>query len=198
MKPPRLELALRDGTPVIVRTLTMADREQTAEAYRRLSPESRYQRFWSPGGQELGAAMLTRLLDADQTNHAVWAVLDRALEAPGLGAASYWRSASDAAEAELSVTVADEHQRRGVGTLLLAVLWLWARRNGIRSLVAFTMPRNHRASRWMLDTGAHGHWDGHQAVFRWQLDDLDVLPPTPAGIDLAERLAELSAALLPP
>lgn len=34
----RLELELRDGTPVIVRPLVESDRPLVAEAYRRLSP----------------------------------------------------------------------------------------------------------------------------------------------------------------
>lgn len=192
------EFALRDGTPVYARPLTLDDRHAVAAGYRRLSPDSRYQRFWTRGGEELGEVMLARLLDADQVDHAVWAVIDRGLTPSGLGAASYWRTAGVADEAEFSVTVADEHQRRGVGTLLLALMWGWAWRHGIRRFVAYTMPQNRVASRWMLDTGAEGRWDGHQSVFRWQLDDLDRLPPTPAGIDLAGRLAEVSRLVLPP
>ena len=198
MTPPGLDLLLGDGTRVLARPLTMADRERTAEAYRRLSPEARYHRFWTTSGEELGDAMLTRLLDADQVNHVVWAVIDRSLEDPALGAASYWRSGTNPEEAEFSITVADRHRRRGVATLLLAILWVWARRHDIRSFVGYTMPQNRAASRWMLDTGAQGHWDGHQAVFRWDLTDLERLPPTPAGIDLAQRLADLSGILLPP
>lgn len=193
----RIDLALRDGTPVYARPLGMDDREWVAAAYRRMSPESRYQRFWTRFGGELGDTMLRRLLDADQADHAVWAVIDPRLEeAPGLGGASYWRSAGNPQEAEFSVTVADDHQRRGVGTLLLALLWTWAWRNGIRDFVAYTLPQNRLATRWMLDTGARGSWDGHQCVFRWQLDDLEHLPPTPAGSDLAQRLAEFSALVL--
>jgi hypothetical protein len=48
----------------------------------------------------------------------------------------------------------------------------------------------------MRDTGAEGEWDGYNAVFHWKLADLDALPETPAGADLAGRLAELSAVML--
>jgi RimJ/RimL family protein N-acetyltransferase len=194
---PRIELTLRDGTRAYARPLGWGDRDWVADAYRRISAESRYQRFWTRGGAELGEATLRRLLDADQVDHAVWAVIDPRLEsAPGLGGASYWRTAGDPEEAEFSVTVADEHQRRGVGTLLLALLWIWAWRHGVRRFVAYTLPQNRRANRWMMDTGARGSWDGHQCVFRWQLDDFESLPPTPAAADLAARLAELAAVLL--
>ncbi len=191
-----IETVLADGTEVLVRPLVPADRGSLAEGYRRLSPESRYQRFWSRTGEVIGDRMLDRLLKQEAGNHAVWAVLDPAREYPGLGAASFWRSAEQPEEAEFSCTVLDADQRKGVGTLLLAVLWLAARRVGIRRFVGYTMPENVRAVRWMRDTGAEAEWDGYKVIFRWELDDLDRLPPTTAGIALAERLAEFSEALL--
>ena len=48
----------------------------------------------------------------------------------------------------------------------------------------------------MRDTGAEGEWDGYNAVFRWDLENLDKLPETPAGAELAERLAALSKVML--
>ena len=70
----RLELNLRDGTPVIVRPLLEEDRALVAEAYRRLSPEARYQRFWTRTGEMLGDAMLDRLVRQDPARHMTWAV----------------------------------------------------------------------------------------------------------------------------
>jgi acetyltransferase len=197
MIPERLELQLRDGTPVVARPLTPADRAMVAEGYRRLSPEARYQRFWVREGQVIGDAMLDRLLSGGPPEHAVWTVFDPARQDfPGLGAASFWRSESDPKEAEVSVTVLDAEQGRGVATLLLAVLWLVAFRHGIERFVGYTMPENLKALRWMRDTGAEGEWDGYNAVFRWKLGELDTIPATPAGADLARRLAELSAVML--
>ncbi len=193
----RLELELRDGTAVVARALTPADRELVAEGYRQLSPEARYQRFWVRDGDVIGDAMLDRLLTGDPPEHAVWTVFDPAREGfKAMGAASFWRSAKDPAEAEFSVTVLDGDQRRGVATLLLAILWLIAYRHGMVRLVGYTMPENTRALRWMRDTGATGEWDGYNAVYRWDLADLDSLPATPAGAELAGRLAELSGVIL--
>jgi GNAT superfamily N-acetyltransferase len=192
-----LRLHLNDGTPVVARPLTPADRPYLAEGYRLLSPEARYQRFWVRGGEIIGDAMLDRLLTGDPPRHAIWTVFDPARKGfPGLGAASFWRSDSDPGDAEISATVLDADQGRGVGTLLLAILWLVAYRSGITTFTGYTMPENVRALRWMRATGAEGHWDGYHAVFRWKLDDLDTIPPTPAGADLAGRLAELSETLL--
>ena len=192
----RFELELRDGTPVIVRPLIEEDRPAVAEAYRRLSPEGRYQRFWTPIGELLGDAMLDRLIEQNPQTHVTWVVLDPAREFPGVGGASWWRNPVDPAEAEISAMVLDADQSRGIGTLLLAVMWLTAFCAGVERLVAYTLHDNRRAAKWMQDCGASGSWDGYKLVFRWDLDNLDCLPNTPAAVDLAEWLATLSPLIL--
>jgi hypothetical protein len=122
--------------------------------------------------------------------------MDLAREFPGVGAASFWRSADDDAEAEFSCTVLDADQRKGAGTLLLAVLWLAALKVGVRRFVGYTMPENVSAVRWMRDTGAEGEWDGFKVTFRWELEDFEKLPATAAAVELAERLAEFSDAVM--
>ena len=192
----RLEIQLRDGTPVILRSLLEEDRELVAEAYRRLSPEARYQRFWTRTGEMLGDAMLDRLVHQDRATHMTWAVLDPAREFPGVGGASWWRNENDPAEAEISVMVLDDDQGRGIGTLLFAAMWLTAYRAGVERLVAYTLLDNRQAANWMRDCGGKGEWDGYKLAFRWKLDDLDILPVTPAAIDLASWLADLSPLIL--
>ncbi len=192
----RLELALRDGTPVIVRPLIAQDRELVAEAYRLLSPEARYQRFWTRTGEMLGKEMLDRLLDQDPLRHLTWALLDPSRAFPGVGGASWWRQPAMDRQAEMSIMVLDADQRRGIGTLLLAVVWLSAMRAGIDEIVGHVLTDNRRAANWMRDCGGRGEWDGYKLSFRWQLADLDALPPTPAAADLAAWLAELAPRLL--
>lgn len=187
-----IETKLGDGTPVVARPLGLADRGSLAEGYRRLSPESRYQRFWVRGGAVIGDKMLDRMLAGSVEDHGLWAVIDPTREFPGLGAASFWRSDEDGEEAEFSCTVLDEDQRRGVGTLLLAVLWLVAYKQGIRHFTGYTMPENTAAIRWMRDTGAEAEWDGYKVIFRWDLSTLDKIPASAAGVALAERLGELA------
>lgn len=196
MSQERLELCLRDGTSVIVRPLIEEDRAAAAEAYRRLSPEARYQRFWTRTGEMLGDAMLNKMIRQDRATHMTWAVLDPAREFPPVGGASWWRSAEKPGEAELSAMVLDDDQGRGVGTLLLAVMWLSAYRAGVEHLVGYTLTENRRAANWMRDCGGQGEWDGYKLAFRWDLDNLDILPATPAAADLASWLAELAPILL--
>jgi hypothetical protein len=192
----RFELTLRDGTPVIVRPLIEADRPLVVEAYRRLSPEARYQRFWTPSGELIGKPMLDRLIEQNPTKHVTWIVLDPAREFPGIGGASWWRDAARPDQAEISAMVLDADQRRGIGTLLLAVMWLAAFRAGVAHLVAYTLQDNRRAVKWIHDCGGVGEWDGYKLVFQWNLKNLDNLPATPAAADLAAWLAQLSPLLL--
>ena len=192
----RFELSLRDGTPVIVRPLVEEDREAAAEAYRRLSPEARYQRFWTRTGEMLGDAMLDKLVRQDSDRHMTWVVLDPARAFPPMGGASWWRNPTNPGEAELSAMVLDDDQQRGIGTLLLAVMWLSAYRAGIGHLVGYTLTENRRAANWMRDCGGEGEWDGYKLAFRWDLADLDRLPETAAAADLAAWLAELSPGVL--
>ncbi|MEI6607792.1 MAG: hypothetical protein WCP35_21020, partial [Verrucomicrobiota bacterium] len=86
----------------------------------------------------------------------------------------------------------DADQCRGIGTLLLAVMWLTALRAGVEQLVAYTLQDNRRAAKWMQDCGASGSWDGYKLVFRWNLNQPADLPITPSAVDLAAWLTSLS------
>jgi GNAT superfamily N-acetyltransferase len=194
--PERLELELRDGTPVIVRPLIPEDRAELAEAYRRLSPEARYNRFWTHTGEVVGEKMLDRVLNQDPATHVTWTVLDPTREFSPLGGASWWRETGDSAEAEISFIVLDDDQGRGIGTLLLAIMWLTAFRAGAESIVGYVLPENRKAARWMRDCGASGEWDGYKLIYRWNLNDLAALPESPAAADLADWLATLAPKIL--
>ncbi len=191
-----LEISLHDGTPVLARPLFPEDRAALGEAYRMLSPEARYHRFWTRTGEMIGEGMLDRILRQDPENHVSWCVLDPSREFPGIGAASWWRNSAKPEEAEISVTVLDGDHGRGIGTLLLALMWLTAFRAGIRQLVAYSLMENRAASAWMRACGASGEWDGYKLVFRWDLEDLDALPETPASARLAGWLAGLAPRIL--
>ena len=196
MNPPLLHLHLRDGTPVTARAMSPADRSSLAEAYRRVSDETRYNRFWTHTGEIIGDAMLDRILTQDPLRHVSWTVLDPSREFPPIGGASWWRNPNRPEEAEISAIVLDEDQRRGVGTLLLAIMWLTGFRAGIRELVGYGLVENRKAADWMRDCGAQGSWDGYKLVFRWDLEDLDRLPETRRAAELADWLAKLSPLIL--
>ena len=96
----------------------------------------------------------------------------------------------------ISAMAPDDDHGRGIGTPLLAVIWLSAFRARLKHLVGYTLADNRRAADWMRACGGHGSWDGYKLVFRWDLDNLDTLPETRAAADLASWLATLAPRLL--
>lgn len=189
---PSYRLLLRDQLPVILRPLTPDDRERIAAAFKKLSPESTYFRFWT---RVHGAnpKFIDRLCADDEGQHRTWIiVVENNDDVPGVGGGSYWLS-GDEESAEVSFTVADEFQGQGAGTILLAVLWAEARAAGIRRFVAYVMNENHVMLTWWTSLGAehvrqsHGGWE-----LTLRLDE-DLLPDTSAAGRLRSRLASLRA-----
>ncbi len=100
-------------------------------------------------------SLLNRFLNSEPGRHETWAALDPdAPKDPGFGGASFWRSETEPHMAEISLTVADEGQRCGVGT----VLWLRATRAGVGEFVGYVLPDNHRMLAWMRTLGPGYHW----------------------------------------
>ena len=181
---------LKDGTALLLRLITPEDREAVLEAFRRLSPESRYYRLWS-SQKALPDSLLNRFLHAEQGQHESWAALHpETPNEPGCGGASFWRSPSDPSQAEISLTVADQSQHTGVGTILLALLWLRARKTGIREFFGHVLPDNYAMLDWVRALGARLKWEGGQFVFHLPLE-VPLLKATPTAAKLALRIREL-------
>jgi GNAT superfamily N-acetyltransferase len=127
------EHVLSDGTPVHVRHIRPDDGPALREAFEKLSPTSRYRRFFVDVGA-LTDEMVAYLTHCDGTDHVA---LVAAVDAPdlkteqGIGVARFVRFADEPTVAEAAVTVVDDWQHRGVGKLLLAALVLAARERGI-------------------------------------------------------------------
>ncbi|MBB5032705.1 GNAT family N-acetyltransferase [Prosthecobacter vanneervenii] len=190
----RYRLLLRDELPVILRPLTPDDRERITDAFRRLSPESMYFRFWTRV-QGANPKFIERLCADDDGQHRTWViVIENNDEIPGVGGGSYWRSDGSEDSAEVSFTVADEFQGQGVGTILLAVLWVEALESGIRQFVAYVLDENHVMLTWWASLGAaherqpHGGWE-----LTLRLDE-SLLPDTSAAGSLRRTMAGLRAA----
>lgn len=190
--PHAYSLALDDKTPVLLRPLGPGDRQRIIDAYRLLSPESALFRFWGRF-RELNASMVDRLTSTDQENHIAWAAIhpDRD-DLPGLGAASFWRIEDDPASAEVSFTVADDFQGRGLGTLLLAALWADARQVGITRFIAYVLDANFTMRAWWESLGAQSVHGPHNWTFTLQLDEIH-LPKTHAAQRLLHWIDILDA-----
>lgn len=181
---------LDDGTPLCVRSIMPADRDRIAEAFRRLSPESRYYRFWTRV-RELNPRLIDELCTPDQQDHVAWVALHETRDdLPGVGGASFWRLPEEPEAAEVSFTVADEFQGRGVATLLLAVLWLHARSLGIRRLVGHVLHENVAMRAWWDALGATEQEAPRHWLATLVLDE-SLLQESGAGRQLRARLQEL-------
>ena len=133
-------VTLRDGSRVRIRQGHRSDRELLLRGFERLSPESRYRRFLVPMA-ELTDEMVRSLTDVDHRDHeAMIAVDDETGE--GVAVARFVRNRERPAVAEVAVTVIDDWQGRGLGTLLLEVLSARARAEGITTFSALMLARN--------------------------------------------------------
>jgi GNAT superfamily N-acetyltransferase len=141
-------VTLRDGSRVRIRQWHRSDTDLLLRGFDRLSPESRYRRFLS-GIRELTGPALRYLTELDHHDHeAIIAVDERTGE--GVGLARYVRDPRRPAVAELALTVTDDWQGRGVGTLLLDVLCARAREGGITHFTALMLTTN-RTMRDLLE-----------------------------------------------
>ena len=131
---------LRDGSEVVVRPIEADDRERLAAGFARLSPESRYRRFLVPMAR-LSDEMLDYLVKVDHHDHEALVALDVAT-GEGAGVARYVRLADRPEVAEAAVTVADDWQGRGLGTMLLELLAGRARQEGITRFTALMLAEN--------------------------------------------------------
>lgn len=140
--PPTAEgvVALRDGSRVRVRPVRASDADLLRKGFERLSDRSRYQRFLA-ASPELSDAMVRYLTQVDHHDHEALVALDAATD-EGVGVARYVRDLERPARAEAAVTVADDWQGRGVGTLLLELLTARAREEGVTSFTALMLATN--------------------------------------------------------
>ena len=193
---------LRDGTSVLLRQIRAEDRDRLAQGLRRLSPASRYLRFHTDL-EELTDRQLDYLSQVDHVDHeAIIALdLDRP-EVPGIGVARYIRDTRERHVAEAAVTVADEYQGQGAGTMLMGVLAARARRHGVEVFRNYVLARNQAMLDLFDELGATRELE---SLGLWRVDlslperEKD-LPDSPAGkafIAAAKQGARL-ARLFPP
>jgi GNAT superfamily N-acetyltransferase len=135
---PRLILSLPDGSEAVLSPLGVDDRWIIEEGFEELSTESRFTRF-GQGLGHLSASELTYLSDVDQRSHVAWGLV---VDGDGVGIGRYIVMPA-AGCAEVALTVIDEWQGRGVGTLLMRVLAAVARADGVAEFCFEFLPENH-------------------------------------------------------
>jgi len=128
------------GAELLVRPVRRADAPLLAEAFDRLSPQSRLTRFLAPK-PSLSAAELRYFSDVDHVDHEALVALS-AEDGRVVGVARYVRDRRRRHEADISVEVVDEWHRRGVATALVSRLMNRAWEGGIRLFTALIAVEN--------------------------------------------------------
>lgn len=184
---------LRDGQPVLIGPVLPDDKERIRVGVSELSAASRYLRFFSWTTQ-LTEKQLRYLTEVDQINHVAWCVLDPSRPGlPGLGLGRFVRLESDPHAAEWALAVHDRHHRRGIGTALLAMLYLQARHRNIRSLRGIVLLENDLVVRWLRNLGATVRREPDSYVVDLPVHpDPNLLPPTASANHFRSVLATLA------
>ena len=135
-------VAATDGEVFTVRPLTDADASAVIAGFEHLSPESARRRFFSQSIQQVGRGFLTDLA-TPRADHVVLLALDGRDHL--VGGARGILDPDRPGTAEVSVTVGDPWQGRGLGGALLRLLAADLRRVGVHRLAGHTQLENHRA-----------------------------------------------------
>lgn len=179
--PPSRTHALADGTRVSFRPLRPDDRDALHEAFRALSPSSRYSRFLRPIG-DLSDDALDHLTHVDGKDHVALVATRESLDLKderGVAIGRFIRLPQKEKRrvAEVAITVADDMQGRGLGTMMLRALADEARTRDIDAFEA-EMLAEHRTLPRLLRLGAKIVSRDPGVVL---VDvPLDALPPLPS------------------
>jgi RimJ/RimL family protein N-acetyltransferase len=139
---------LRDGAKVLVRPVRPDDRPLFVAGFERMSEESRYRRFFSHK-KKLSERELDFFTNLDHRRHEAIGAIDEST-GEGIGVARMHVSEGDPELAEAAVTVVDDWQGRGLGSLLLDRLTARARELGVHRFEA-SLLTGHRAMLTLFD-----------------------------------------------
>ena len=197
LKLEQFESRLLDGTPVLVRPIRPEDRQLLIAGFQRLSPESRYARFMAPLA-ELSEAQIRYLTEIDYFDHFAWAALRADGAGEGIGVARYVRLEAEPTVAEAAITVLDEYQGNGLGTLLLALLATAARAAGVSHFRAYVLEENAPMRELLEALGARAVHDSPGVLKLGLPLDPQLLPDSPAARVLKSVAARLMTLTGPP
>ena len=157
------DVVVSDGGVVHLRPIRPEDADAIVAFHGKLSERTRYLRYFGPYPR-IPARDLHRFTHVDHRNRvALVAVLGEEI----IGVGRYDRLGStgaDAADAEVAFVVADAHQGRGIGSVLLEHLAAAARERGIKRFVAEVLAENSRMVRVFTDAGYSAKYEYDSGV----------------------------------
>ena len=178
-------VTLADGSRLAIRPIEPGDRDLMRAGFERLSPESRYRRFFSPM-PELTGRQLDYLTRVDHHDHEALVALD-ADSGEGIAVARFVRVGEGVAEP--AIAVIDDWQGRGVAAALLDRLVERAREEGIQRFAALVMADNERAIR-ALERLGETHTDQEGPEVELEIDLAEPSRATAAVRGLLSSIAD--------
>ena len=190
---PVADVVLRDGTTMRLRPPASGDAEAVLDFLNGLSDESVYNRFH--GHPALDARLVKPMLDPDWTGRGT---LVGTQEERVVALAGYVRLRNPRT-AEVAFAVADELQRRGLGTRLLEQLAGLAAAVGIEEFLAVVLPSNAAMLGVFADTGfvTSRHLEGGAVEVRLELEATEALRDRVDERDHVAVVASLEAFFAP-
>ena len=161
------------------KTIDKTDREKYLDGFKKLSSKTIYHRFFG-FLKELTDKQVDELLDTDKKNHVAWAAFDIVdEETVGVGVGRFKRSETNPSEAELALTVIDEYQNKGVGTILLGIMYYLAGKLGIDIFTGIMLADNVKLIGRFRELNAQLNRIGNEYEMRLPLyKEIDKLPST--------------------
>lgn len=153
--PPTAEVLTSTGLRIEVRSVSRDDRASLLEGFERLSPSSRYLRFFT-AMPRLGGAALEGLLGIDQLDHLAVGAFDPAIDGEhphGVGVARVIRDPARGDRGQFAVAVTDDYQRQGVGRVLLIAIGALANEAGITQMSGDILASNRAMSGLLTSLG---------------------------------------------
>jgi GNAT superfamily N-acetyltransferase len=179
-----------DGEWFDFRPVRQEDWKIVQDGMSALSSRSRYLRFFSYISR-LTDEQLHYFTAVDQHDHVAWIALARNQpEHPGVGIARFIKLPNQPEIAEFAVTVIDRYQHRGIGGLLLAVLYRMACLKGVQILRGFVLPENQLMAAWLSRLGAVSHYEGNVCRMELIVHADTAVSPAPHLLNLFDEYTD--------
>ena len=161
------------------KTIDKNDKEKYLDGFKKLSSKSVYHRFFG-FLKELTDQQVDELLDTDQKDHIAWAAFDIIGEETfGVGVGRFKRTPEKSNEAELALTVIDDYQGKGVGTVLLGIMYYLASQLEIDVFTGIILSDNSKLIQRFSQLDAKFNREGNEYEMRLPVyKSFDDLPKT--------------------
>lgn len=168
----RADVLAADGGVIHLRPIEPDDAFKLVQFHSKLSEETRFLRYFEPH-EKLEAAEVYRATHVDNR----YRVSLVGLLGDEIIAVGVYEGSPDSTSAEVAFTVADEHQRRGLGSVLLEHLAGAAAENGIERFEAYVLAENPSMVRVFKDAGyqVNGTDDGEIIELEFAIDPSEAL-----------------------